>query len=85
MLCGKKNSGEKLYNLCKMENIKDSAEKPSSVTSSAEVVCGTDGAGVIRDTGTDGSTAGNDYLTVEDLESSARTTPTTQSSTSTGM
>ena len=64
-----------------MENIKP-AEEVESATSTPEVVSETEGAADEHGDDTDGSTGANDTLTVEDLETSERNTPST---TSTGI
>ena len=64
-----------------MEKIK-TAEEAESATSTPEVVSETEGAANEHGDDTDGSTEANDSLTVEDLETSDRNTPSTAS---TGM
>ena len=64
-----------------MKKIK-SADQAESATVTLEVVSETEGAADEHGDDTDGSTGANDPLTVEDLETSERSSPST---TSTGM
>ena len=64
-----------------MEKIK-SAEEAECANVTPEVVSETEGAADEHGDDTDGSTGANDSLTIEDLETSERNTPST---TSTGI
>ena len=73
-----RDSKGNLLQFRKMEKIKTS-EEAESATSTLEVVSETEGAAEEHGNDADGSIEANDPLTVEDLETSERNTPSTTS------